>query len=46
MQTLQNLPAALPGLFDPSFSIKVVEVAKKYNEPEVSAGIRRKISEG
>lgn len=36
METLLNLPQALPQLFDPSFSLKVVEVAKKYNEPEVS----------
>jgi len=35
MDTLLNLPSALPQLFDPSFSLKVVEVAKKYNEPEV-----------
>lgn len=36
MDTLKNLPSAVPGLFDPSFSVKVVEVAKKYNAPEVS----------
>jgi hypothetical protein len=28
--------AALADLYDPSIAIKVVEVAKKYNQPEVS----------
>ena len=31
-----NVPSSLPGLLDPSISVKVVEVAKKYDEPEVS----------
>ena len=48
MDTLINLPQAIPQLFDPSFSVKVVEVAKKYNEPEVSLrqppGIRNELS--
>lgn len=35
MESLTSLPASVPGLFDPSLSIKVVEVAKKYEEPEV-----------
>jgi hypothetical protein len=37
MDTLLDLPQAIPQLFDPSFSVKVVEVAKKYNEPDVSS---------
>ena len=35
MDRLANVPSSLPGLFDPSISVKVVEVAKKYDEPEV-----------
>lgn len=36
MHTLQNVAHALPGLYDPALSVKIVEVAKKYDEPEVS----------
>lgn len=36
MQKLENIQQAIPGLYDPSFSVKIVEVAKKYNQPEVS----------
>ena len=35
MQTLQNLPGSLPGLFEKSFSVKIIEVAKKYDAPDV-----------
>jgi hypothetical protein len=35
MDTLKNLPASLPGLYDPSFSLKLVGVAGKYDRPEV-----------
>ncbi|RSH81438.1 hypothetical protein EHS25_006794 [Saitozyma podzolica] len=34
MHTLQNVAHALPGLYDPALSVKIVEVAKKYDEPE------------
>jgi hypothetical protein len=33
---LRDLPKSMPHLFDKSFSVKVVEVAKKYDAPEVS----------
>jgi hypothetical protein len=36
MHTLQNVAHALPGLYDPALSVKIVEVARKYDEPEVS----------
>lgn len=36
MNKLQQIPAAFPRLYDVSDSIKVVEVAKKYEGPEVS----------
>lgn len=36
-QILASLPASLPQLFTPSDVIRVVEVAKKYNQPEVSS---------
>jgi hypothetical protein len=40
MHTLQNVAHALPGLYDPALSVKIVEVAKKYDEPEVSRGVK------
>ena len=33
---LNDLPGSMPQLFDKSFSVRVVEVAKKYDAPEVS----------
>lgn len=36
MDTLQRLPTSIPDLCAVSDSIKVVEVAKKYDQPEVS----------
>jgi hypothetical protein len=33
---LAELPTRLPHLFDASFSVRVVEVAKKYDTAEVS----------
>lgn len=36
MDTLKNLPASLPGLYDPSYSLKLIGVAGKYDRPEVS----------
>lgn len=35
MDILSGLPASFPELYDASDSIKVVEVAKKYSQPEV-----------
>jgi hypothetical protein len=35
MHALQNITQPLPELFDKSISVKVVEVAKKYDQPEV-----------
>lgn len=37
MNKLQQIPTAFPRLYDVSDSIKVVEVAKKYEGPEVNA---------
>lgn len=37
MNKLQQIPTAFPKLYDVSDSIKVVEVAKKYEGPNVSA---------
>lgn len=37
MNKLQQIPTAFPRLYNVSDSIKVVEVAKKYEGPEVSA---------
>jgi len=37
METLSNLPASFPELFDISDSIKVVEVARKYGQQSVRA---------
>jgi hypothetical protein len=37
-ETVQNMTVdGITALFEPSVSIKVVEVAKKYEEPEVRA---------
>jgi hypothetical protein len=36
MDTLHSLPASFPELYAVSDSVKVVEVAKKYNQPDVS----------
>jgi hypothetical protein len=36
---LQDLPKSMPQLFDKSFSVRVVEVAKKYDAPEVSFAV-------
>ena len=35
MDKLANFPSSTPGLFDTSISVKVVEVARKYDEPDV-----------
>ena len=33
---LKDLPKSMPQLFEKSFSVRVMEVAKKYDAPEVS----------
>ena len=37
MDVLKGLPGSMTGLYEPSLSVKILGVAKKYNQPDVSS---------